>query len=494
MNSPSFDTVLLFVFFIYGFAFLVLGVILAVESGHFGALANAQILRPLAIFGILHGTHEWLDAYLLQSEALKAPLPAWLPWVRLLLLSISFIFLIIFDIQAFRFRSRKFNRIDILVITVLAAYILFIAISSIQAFASGRAGVFDLLSILPRYVLAVPGAILAAFEIRWQALNSEGQERRFLNTHLTVAAVGFGIYGLAQIFVSNVNMFPAEYINAASFRAWTGFPIQMVRTAAAVLITLGLVRATQLAERERQRLIQAAQKAHLDAIEEREKYRHELLLHTVKAQEEERSRIARELHDETSQILTAFSLDLGTLRKRTSRNKEVASLVDRLQLLCKQISQSLYRLVHDLRPAELDDLGLIPALHYLKDSNALQGLNVSLEVEGQGHRLDAIVETVLFRVVQEALNNVARHANIAEAQVRVNFDTDQIVLKIIDKGSGFDPQKPLTPPHGWGIAGMRERVGLVGGKLAIDSCQGGGTVVEVIVPNSPLSATEERGA
>ncbi len=115
-------------------------------------------------------------------------------------------------------------------------------------------------------------------------------------------------------------MFPARYINATAFRTWLGFPIQVVRAGMAVLITMGLVRATQLAERERQRLAAAAQKAHLEALEQRDNLRHELLFHTVRAQEEERSRIARELHDETAQVLTALSLDLATLRNNVSKS------------------------------------------------------------------------------------------------------------------------------------------------------------------------------
>ncbi len=242
---------------------------------------------------------------------------------------------------------------------------------------------FDLLNVLSRYLLAVPGAILAAFALRLQATGSAGEERPHLLTHLTVAAVGFCIYGMAQFFVPNVNMFPARYLNATVFRTWLGFPIQVVRAGMAVLITMGLVRATQLAERERQRLAAAAQKSHLEALEQRDNLRHELLFHTVRAQEEERSRIARELHDETSQVLTALSLDLATLRSNMSKSSKNIQLVDRLQLLCKQMAQGLYRLVHDLRPAQLDDLGLIPAIQYLKDSNAMQGLDVSVEVQGQ---------------------------------------------------------------------------------------------------------------
>ena len=209
-----------------------------------------------------------------------------------------------------------------------------------------------------------------------------------------------------------------------------------------------------------------------------------MLFHTVRAQEDERSRIARELHDETAQVLTAFSLNLATLRTYIDIVPETTPLVDRLQILCKQMSQELYRLVHDLRPAQLDDLGLIPAIQSLKDSYALQGLDVSMLVQGKSRRLDNIVETVLFRLIQESLNNVLRHAQIQSAQILVNFEPQEIIVKVIDAGIGFDPEKPLIPPHGWGLAGMRERVELIKGNLRIDSSPGKGTTVEVIVPNS----------
>jgi signal transduction histidine kinase len=492
MNPPSLDIVLLLVFFVYGLAFFSLGMTLAVESGRFPALAEAKVLRPLAIFGLLHGTHEWLDAYLMQSETFGAPFPVWLPWVRLALLITSFVFLTFFVSRAFRLHSPKIKLGGALLLGALAIYVVLILINAIIAVRLADVGWFELLNVLARYLLAVPGAILAAFALRLQAIGSVGEERSHLITHLTIAAIGFFIYGLAQIFVSNVDIFPARYVNATAFRTWFGFPIQVVRAGTAVLITMGLVRATQLAERERQRLAAAAQKAHLEALEQREALRHELLFHTVRAQEDERSRIARELHDETSQVLTALSLDLATLRNSVSKSPKIIQVVERLQTLSKQMAQGLYRLVHDLRPAQLDDLGLIPAIQYLKDSYATENLDVSVKVQGTSRRLDAIVETVLFRVIQEALNNVFRHAQTQHAQILVIFSPHEITLKVIDTGIGFDPKNPLSPPHGWGLAGMHERVELIKGQLRIDSAPGRGTIVEVIVPTSDVFI--ERGS
>jgi signal transduction histidine kinase len=256
-----------------------------------------------------------------------------------------------------------------------------------------------------------------------------------------------------------------------------------------VVITLSLLRATQIVEKDRQMQLFAVQQARLEAMErvqeeltKKEALRRELLRHTVTAQEDERSRIARELHDETSQVLTAFSLDLATLKTVICDREEVITMVDHLQSLSKQMSQGLYRLVHDLRPAQLDDLGLIPALEYLKDDSAGASLDVTITTHGKARRLDPIIETVLFRVAQEALHNVVRHAQVGRARISLDFKPQEITLKVEDSGAGFDPIESFVPPRGWGLAGMRERVESVGGLLRIESKPEIGTVVEVAVP------------
>jgi signal transduction histidine kinase len=208
------------------------------------------------------------------------------------------------------------------------------------------------------------------------------------------------------------------------------------------------------------------------------------LRHTVAAQEEERARIARELHDETAQFLTALSLDLATMQKSVRRNPEVAHVLERLQSMTRQISQGIYRMVHDLRPAQLDDLGLVAALGYLVDEARHNQLHIAMTVNGNRQRLDPLVETVLFRVAQEALTNIERHAGVSQASLTLSFDAEEIRLAVRDEGVGFNPAKDLLPPHGWGLAGMRERVESVGGHFRIDSTPGHGTLVEVVVPAS----------
>ena len=147
------------------------------------------------------------------------------------------------------------------------------------------------------------------------------------------------------------------------------------------------------------------------------------------------------------------------------------------------MSQSLYRLVRDLRPSNLDDLGLVPALNSLVSQDCQQkGLAVDFKVKGTQQRLNPLVETVLFRVAQEALNNVCRHANVKQVRVELDYGCTQVAIRISDKGTGFDPAENFNPPRGWGLAGMRERVESLAGQLNLQSALGQGTTVEVVIP------------
>ena len=139
--------------------------------------------------------------------------------------------------------------------------------------------------------------------------------------------------------------------------------------------------------------------------------------------------------------------------------------------------------MHDLRPSQLDDLGLVPAIQQLADEGLENlGLKVQVKVRGRKMRLDSVVETAVYRIVQEALTNVSQHANTKYTSVILNFDTDQFKLQVRDSGIGFDARKNLSPPRGWGLAGMRERSEAVGGVFHLETSPGIGTNIEVSIP------------
>jgi signal transduction histidine kinase len=160
--------------------------------------------------------------------------------------------------------------------------------------------------------------------------------------------------------------------------------------------------------------------------------------------------------------------------------------LDEMQAMTAQIIADLRRLTRDMRPIYLEDLGLVPALDMLaKDASTSLGIPVNFEASGANRRLSAEVELALYRMAQEALNNVARHAQASSAEVRLSFDTGSIRLTVADDGRGFDvPESPaeMAPEGHYGLLGLHERAELIGGRLTILSKSNQGTTVIVSVP------------
>lgn len=481
---------LVLVYFIYGLGFFCMGLSMVLEAGRSSLLAGAGLLIPLAGFGIIHGIHEWLEIFLLEITWLGGTYPYWVSILRLIILAVSFIILLFYGLKASFLVKPYQPKVIIPAYTLLGIYLVAFLITGVLTFEHGTTPPLKLTDAMIRYVLAVSGAGLASLGMHLQAREFRSQRRNALAVSINLASAGFAIYAITQVFVPKVDMIPARWINADAFATVMGFPVQLVRGAMAILIMVGILRATKLVENERQEELVMAQQAQLDAMQRiqqetlsREILRRDLLRHVVRAQEDERARIARELHDETSQVLSAFSLDLATLKQISSRNREIRVMVDRLQKLGRIMSQGLFRLVHDLRPAQLDELGLASALKTLLErGNCPPGLQVSLEVLGHERRLDPVVETVLFRVAQEALNNISRHARVDSGSIRLVYEPELVTLCVEDDGAGFDPSLHFSPPRGWGLAGMQERLDSVNGRLNILSSPGKGTIIEAIIP------------
>ena len=501
MIVPGFQLDMILVYFFYGLAFFSMGLAIILEFGRSPLFAETRVLRPLAAFGVLHGIHEWLEIFILQNTWLEVPLQNYWFWLRLGLLAVSFASLVAYGIQVLR-PPKRLAAMDAWfsagLLTLYAALILITGATVWGDFEIwiGRA------DVLARYVLAVPGGFLAAVALFNQGHQARVSKREALSKSLYWAAVGFLFYAFSQIFVSNIGLFPAQIINADRFYEFVGIPVQLVRAILAAAITAALMRATQIVDKERQEQLAQAQRDRFEALQQaqnelvkREALQKQLLQRTVIAQEDERSRISRELHDELAQTLTGFSLDLATLKARCVGDEAVDGAVNRLQELSRQMLKGLYRLVHDLRPAQLDDLGLVPALeHLVDDVRERLALNISLDADNYKGRLDSLVETVFFRVSQEALTNVARHAKTNQAKVSLECQQNEARLIIEDKGIGFDPTSDEQPQEGLGIAGMRERVRSVDGQFRLESNPGEGTRIEVIVPcmESAENEAEEK--
>ena len=199
----------------------------------------------------------------------------------------------------------------------------------------------------------------------------------------------------------------------------------------------------------------------------------------VEAQELERARLARELHDETGQALTSILLGLKALEDHVGSDEGHTAAAGLRDLVVSTL-QDVRRLAVELRPSALDDFGLVPALERLVETfTSTSGIGVDLDARlGEG-RLPTEVETALYRLVQEALTNVVKHASAGQVTVRLTRDSAGVTASVADDGSGFD----LAAADGrLGLTGMRERVGLIGGRLTVDSAEGRGATVIAEVP------------
>jgi signal transduction histidine kinase len=238
-------------------------------------------------------------------------------------------------------------------------------------------------------------------------------------------------------------------------------------------LALGMSRALA-SERERAKAEQSLLKA-----EHRQESQRETLRRAVETQEAERRRIARELHDDTGQALASVLLGLRRAEELENPDEVRGALADLRETITASI-RDLRALAVELRPTALDDFGLGAALERLVDTFGRRtGLVIDLHVAGLEQRLPDATETTLYRIVQESLNNIAKHAGAGRASVVLQGLGDRVVLVVEDDGRGFDPGGSSA---GLGLVSMRERAELVGGSIRVDSREGGGTSVAVEVP------------
>ena len=225
-------------------------------------------------------------------------------------------------------------------------------------------------------------------------------------------------------------------------------------------------------------------------VKRKEEIRGELLQSLFSIQEEERKRIARELHDETTQVITSLSANLeaatGMLPDSADKTKAVLRKIQKQSI---SILDEILRLIYELRPAMFDDLGLVAAIEWLAEDNLEKaGIIVHLKTTGRAKRLGTQLETVLFRAIQEIVHNITRHADAKSAHINLHFKKSVVRVHVTDDGRGFDVEEAMNTkarPRGLGLLGMKERVELVKGSLCIRSRSGGGgTEINIEIPLS----------
>jgi signal transduction histidine kinase len=207
---------------------------------------------------------------------------------------------------------------------------------------------------------------------------------------------------------------------------------------------------------------------------------HDLARRLIASQESERQRLARELHDDVSQRLALLNIEIDQIAEQVD-GEALRARVRKLYGQASEIASDVHHISYDLHPTKLRTIGLVAALQSLcRDTSKQRNLHVAFTHGAIPPSLDANVSLCVYRIVQEALHNVARHSQAREAQVSVTCDDHQIALRIADSGVGFDPRH--LPHAGLGLVSMRERVVTVKGHLAIEAVPGRGTKISVRIP------------
>jgi two-component system sensor histidine kinase DegS len=211
----------------------------------------------------------------------------------------------------------------------------------------------------------------------------------------------------------------------------------------------------------------------------------DMAVRIIKAQEEERLRVAREIHDGPAQMIANIILRLEILNKLFDVDiKQVKFELRDLQNLVRLSFQDIRRSIFNLRPAALEGLGLVPAVKkYVENFQKTHGIVCECQLEGEEKRLNSLLEIAVFRLIQESMNNIAKHANSKKACVMMRFAEDCLTTQVQDFGKGFNAKNALkSPGEHYGLVGMRERVELLRGQFSVQSSLSRGTCIEFTLP------------
>jgi len=297
-----------------------------------------------------------------------------------------------------------------------------------------------------------------------------------------VASVAFAWYGIiGQIFTKPSRLWPSTIVNSELFLFWFNFPIQLLRTILAIIVSISVIRFMQAFETETQHQIESLQEMRMREAERREALRVELFKRVIAAQEAERQRIARELHDETGQTLTAIGLGLRGITSVFSKDPDKALVnLGKLEDLTAESIDELQRMISNLRPAHLDDLGLASAIRWYVGKIQKQfDLKFIFNVIGKEFSMPDPLSTAIYRMTQESITNIIKHASASNVIIELRYEEDQISLFVSDDGKGM---KIDTKRDSWGLLGMSERTALFGGDFVLDSTPGNGVQIRVTIP------------
>ena len=483
------------VYFAYGQVFFTLGICIAFQSRKHSRLALAQHLKWLAAFGIVHGVYEWGHAFIqIQATYLPADTVAFLEAIRTAALVLSYYLLLQFGVLIAFPAPRRAWLLRLFPVSMVVAWLALSLGTEAIVLAGPEAGLrWPQTTDLARFMLGFTGAAVASFGMVRQAQIVAIVGSRPIAWYFRWAAFSLGFYAIVAGLIASRGEWvistlmrgdwALSALSALPFSAGVGaITAPILRSLAGLGIAFGVIRGLQVFQLETDRFIEERHE-----LQQKEEVRAHLLARVIAAQEEERKRVARELHDETGQSLSAVLMGLGSAVEALPRDPvKTGEILDDVREVAVQTLESVRQIILGLRPALLDDLGLAPALRRVAEDLAKHSsVHIEVFANGVDRRLPSEVETVLFRILQEGMNNVARHSKAQRAVLRLERGEAEVRAVLEDDGVGFDVAEAtahLESGCGLGLVGMRERALLLGGAMIIDSAPGHGTRLNVRLP------------
>ena len=464
-----------------------MGLLVILEGNRAMDLRLRKALRPLAGFGIVHGIHEWVEMFE-QMEILIGHNEPLIPeFVRLALLAVSFVSLIAFGTYLLAY-TESAQRVIILVPLGLEAIWVFGLITFRGHYPSDE--IWGIADVWTRYTLAIPGGLLAAIGL-------VAQQRVFRRSGLVRfgqdalwAAVAFAWYGVAgQFFVKATSFPPSNIINQDVFLELFGFPVQLFRAAMAIAAAIFVTRFLRAFQVESEQKIKELQEARLEEAQQRKRSKENStgVLWMPRKQNASVSPATCMMRPDRRLPPSVWVCAAYQQRSRmnTIEIKLFSTLRD-LEALTAGSLQELQRLIADLRPSHLDDLGLLATIRwYVNDFKARSNLDIEIIISGEEKTICPEYSTSIFRIMQEALTNITKHAEATKVQIHIIFDPEEVRIAVEDNGRGFDTHE-IKKQKSWGLIGMEERVTLLDGKFYLHSGPGNGTMVEIVIPYCPI--------
>lgn len=479
--APSGSAVLIALFFVQGLAFYTMSVSILIVDRPRAALAITRHLWLLAAFGFAHSAAAWVELaqQILPVGGTVIDLIHPVPTVLMVLYSVL---LAQFGANLISALRPDYRWIRPLPLVLLLWAVIPATFVCVQGGLPAPQGLVTAEAIA-RYVLYLPAGLASALALYLQGKAPAFDRLPNLRRDCRLASLAFALYAVSGgILVPTSILFSANTAAGVPPSAIAQLPVQIVRLLLAPVIAWVVVRTLRVFEVE-----------HLLEVEDLNRQLQRLTRSAVTAQEEERKRISLELHDDTAQLLSSLLVRLKLLQG-VQNLQDLGARCAELMSLASEATESIRRMATQLRPVALDDLGLVAAIQwYIERFTRREGLQVQLKASGCKARIDPETELVVYRIVQESLRNVAKHAQASSVAVSLEIADNKLRLSVKDDGIGFDPLAVRrSESAGMGLLGMSERAALVGGTMSVRSQPGSGTTVRVEIPLKVRASREAK--